>query len=102
MPQEVVFLDVATFVGDTTRFLATVRDFAGNLSDPTSAGFIVYDQLKTVVASLSAVKDSTGQYHTDWPIPMNQVPGWYIVEFFGQFSPTDINRTRARFQIIFA
>lgn len=101
MPHTSVILDEVAVVGDAVEFLAHVRDFAGNLTDPSSAGFIVTDANKAVIANLTATKESVGQYKTLWQIPPIQAAGEYHIEFFGVFA-TDTHRLRRKFSIVYA
>ena len=104
-----IILDEPAIRGDTTRFIAHVRTFAGNLTDVVTGGFIVYDDLENVVAIITGadlIRDALGQYHGAWQVPAAQPNGRYIVEFFGQVSADDppdaFNRERAYFLVQFA
>lgn len=96
-----VILEEPVLVGDSVQFLAHVRDFAGNMSDPSSGGFIVYDSALAVVANLEHIKDSTGNYHADWQCPMGQGIGFYYIEYFGVMEGK-VHRRRAQFRVVFA
>jgi uncharacterized protein YfaS (alpha-2-macroglobulin family) len=101
MPTTIV-LSQAALTGDSVRFLATIRDFSGNLTDPVSTGCAITNIDGSVtVATLAPVRDSAGQWHADWQVPSNQALGDYVVDFFGTLG-TQTHHARARFKVQYA
>lgn len=66
-------------VGTQIRLIATFRDLAGVLADPSAGTLTIRDDLgvEVAVAFGSWARDSAGIYHYDFTIPNN--PGRFLV-----------------------
>jgi hypothetical protein len=58
--------------GELVRLAVVFRNLAGTVTDPTAVSFKMSDPDGTVttyvyVTDAQLVKDSTGNYHVDWP-----------------------------------
>ena len=103
MPTSII-LSPAALTNDTVRFLATVRDFNGVLTDPGTPQWTVYQGNPPFVFAgpFSAVRDAVGQYHLDYLIPASAAPlSAYFIEFTGSIAGEQSTQ-RARFTVAFA
>lgn len=68
-------------IGDRRRLSCEIRDETGQLGDPTTVSFRMYEPDKTVTEYVYGVddeiyKDSTGHYHVEWDITQAGIHWW--------------------------
>jgi len=69
--------------GDTSKYIAKLKNFAGVLADPVSVTFNVYNHTtRSIITTGAATKESTGVYYYYYTAPTD-LTGCVVFEFVG-------------------
>lgn len=85
--------------GGAVRFRAQFEHVKDGLADPTGLTAKLYDHGETLVATLTATKESQGVYYADYTVSATQATGPHLVEWQGTNNSLTL-RARAGFKIV--
>lgn len=68
-------------IGDRRKLSCEIRDETGQLVDPTTLVFLMYEPTKTLTQyvyddGIELVQDSTGKYHVYWDCRVSGIHWW--------------------------
>lgn len=89
---------VTFLTDDTVRVEATIKDFSGALTNPTSNTVIVSDPAGTIMGTLSAVSAGTGLFTADYVVPAGGTAGVWSCSWKALFGAYPV-REKIGFQV---